>query len=103
ESFDVSDLPCQVACQVKPNAGSDGAWNPDDWMDSKERRKIDDFILFGVAAATQALRDAGWAPTTDEDRNSTGVMIGSGIGGLGGIYETSVILYERGPRRVSPF
>ena len=102
ESFDVSDLPCQVACQVKPGEG-DAAWVPDDWMDAKERRKVDDFILFGVAAATQALKDADWAPRSDDERNATGVMIGSGIGGLGGIYETSLVLKERGPRRVSPF
>jgi 3-oxoacyl-[acyl-carrier-protein] synthase II len=103
QSFDVSDLPCQVACQVKAGDTSEGGWNPDDWMEAKERRKVDDFIVFGVAAAAQALADAGWAPRTDDERNATGVIIGAGIGGLGGIYETSLVLKERGPRRVSPF
>ena len=103
ESFDVSDLPCQVACQVHEGEGSEGTWIPDDWMEAKERRKVDDFIVYGMAAATQALRDAGWAPRTPEEQNTTGVMIGSGIGGLGGIYETSIVLKERGPRRISPF
>ncbi|HUZ66069.1 MAG TPA: beta-ketoacyl-ACP synthase II [Beijerinckiaceae bacterium] len=103
ENFDVSDLPCQVACQVRPGGESEGGWNPDDWMESKERRKVDDFIVYGMAAATQALRDARWAPTTAEEQNASGVLIGSGIGGLGGIYETSIVLKERGPRRISPF
>ena len=103
ESFDVSDLPCQVACQLQPGATADGGWTPDDWMEAKERRKVDDFIVFGVAAAAQALSDANWAPKTADDRNATGVLIGSGIGGLGGIFETSIVLHERGPRRVSPF
>jgi 3-oxoacyl-[acyl-carrier-protein] synthase II len=103
QSFKVSDLPCQVACQVPSGPTAEGGWSPDDWMDPKERRKVDDFIAFGVSAATQALQDAGWAPKTADDRNTTGVLIGSGIGGLGGIYETSIVLHERGPRRVSPF
>ena len=79
------------------------AFNPDDWMEPKEQRKVDDFIIFGVAAATQALKDADWAPKTYQDQIETGVLIGSGIGGLGGIYETALILHEKGPRRVSPF
>ena len=103
EKFEVSDLPCQIACEVKRGDGTDGSFNSDMWMEPKEQRKVDDFILYGVAAATQALADAGWAPKTYEDQIATGVMIGSGIGGLGGIYETSLILKERGPRRVSPF
>lgn len=103
ENFDVSDLPCKVACQVGIADSGAGGWNPDDWMEAKERRKVDDFIVYGMAAATQALHDAGWRPTTPADQNATGVLIGSGIGGLGGIYETSILLYERGPRRVSPF
>ena len=103
QSFDVSDLPCQVACQLQAGPTSDGGWTPDDWMDAKERRKVDDFIVYGVAAAAQALRDSGWEPKSADERNATGVLIGSGIGGLGGIFETSIILHERGPRRVSPF
>ena len=103
ENFEVSDLACQIACQVKRGDGSDGSWNPDAWMEPKEQRKVDDFIIYAVSAATQALADAGWAPKTPEDQNATGVLIGSGIGGLGGIYEASLTLKERGPRRLSPF
>jgi 3-oxoacyl-[acyl-carrier-protein] synthase II len=103
ENFDVSDLACKVAMQVPRGDGSDGTFQPDQWMEPKEQRKVDDFILYAVAAATQALDDANWHPQSYEDRIKTGVMIGSGIGGLGGIYETSIILKEKGPRRVSPF
>ena len=102
DSFDVSDLPCQVACQTPRGPAAD-AFKPDDWMEAKEQRKVDDFILYAVASATQALADAGWAPKTQAEQIATGVMIGSGIGGLGGIYETSITLKEKGPRRVSPF
>ena len=101
DSFDVSDLPCQIACRV-PREG-EGAFRPDDWMEPKEQRRVDDFIVFGVAAATQALRDAGWAPKTYEEQTTSGVLIGSGIGGIGGIYDASLILAEKGPRRISPF
>lgn len=103
ESFEVSDLPCQIACQVKRGDGSNGTFNPDAWMEPKEQRKVDDFIIFAVSAATQALADAGWAPKTPEEKNTTGVLIGSGIGGLGGIAEAAIILKEKGPRRLSPF
>jgi 3-oxoacyl-[acyl-carrier-protein] synthase II len=103
ESFEVSDLPCQIACQVKRGDGADGTWNADAWMEQKEQRKVDDFIIYAVSAATQALADAGWAPKTPDEQNSTGVLIGSGIGGLGGIYEAALVLKERGPRRLSPF
>ncbi len=103
ESFDVSDLACRIAGQVPRGDGSNGTFNADDWMDPKEQRKVDDFIVLGVAAATQAIADSGWTPKTEDERAATGVLIGSGIGGLGGIYETSVLLKERGPRRVSPF
>jgi 3-oxoacyl-[acyl-carrier-protein] synthase II (EC 2.3.1.41) len=82
--------------------GSNGSFNPDDWFDPKEQRKVDDFIIYGTAAATQALADAGWKADTPEKQETTGVLIGSGIGGLGGIYETSITLKEKGPRRVSP-
>ncbi len=103
ERFDVSDLPCKIACQVPKGDGSNGSFNPDQWMEPKEQRKVDDFILFAMSAARQALDDAGWKPTTSEDQNATGVLIGSGIGGIEGIAETAITLKERGPRRVSPF
>jgi 3-oxoacyl-[acyl-carrier-protein] synthase II len=101
-NFDVSDLPCQIAAQVPRGAAPD-AFHPDDWMDPKEQRRVDDFIVYGMGAATQALRDANWAPKTYEEEIETGVLIGSGIGGLGGIYDASVTLHEKGPRRISPF
>ncbi len=103
ESFEVSDLPCQIACQVKRGDGTNGTFNADAWMEPKEQRKVDDFIIFAVSAATQALADAGWAPKTAEDQNATGVLICSGIGGLGGIAEAAITLKEKGPRRLSPF
>ncbi len=103
DSFDVSDLACQIACQVPRGDGSNGTFNPDQWMEPKEQRKVDDFILFAVAAATQALADANWAPKTKEEQVNSGVLIGSGIGGLNGISEAALLLKERGPRRISPF
>jgi 3-oxoacyl-[acyl-carrier-protein] synthase II len=102
ESFDVSDIACQIAGQAPRGAAPD-AFDPDEWMEPKEQRKVDDFIVFALAAAGQALRDADWAPKSYEDQIDTGVLIGSGIGGLGGIYEASVTLHEKGPRRISPF
>ena len=101
--FDASNLATTYACEVPLGDGSDGTFNPDDWMAPKERRKVDDFILYGMAAAEQAVRDAGWTPEDEESRLRTGVLIGSGIGGLQSIAETAVLLRERGPRRVSPF
>ena len=103
ESFDVSDLPCQIACQVPRGDGSNGTFNADEFMEPKEQRKVDDFIIYAIAAASQAIKDSGWLPKTYDEQISTGVLIGSGIGGLGGIYETSVLLKEKGPRRISPF
>jgi 3-oxoacyl-[acyl-carrier-protein] synthase II len=103
ETFEVGDLPCQIACQVPRGDGSDGSFNPDQWMEPKEQRKVDDFIIYAMAAATQALDDARWHPESYEDQIASGVLIGSGIGGLSGIAETSLLLKERGPRRVSPF
>lgn len=100
---DVSDLASQIACEVPRGDGSGGTFNANEWMDPKDQRKADEFIVFGMAAATQALADARWAPSTDEEKHRTGVMVGSGIGGIGTIYETSVTLFEKGPRRVSPF
>jgi 3-oxoacyl-[acyl-carrier-protein] synthase II len=103
EIFDVSDLPCKIAGQIPRGDGSDGTFNADQWMEPKEQRKVDNFILYAMCAARQALDDAGWRPTAYDDQITTGVMIGSGIGGIGGIDATSIILKERGPRRVSPF
>lgn len=101
ETFDVSDLACKIAMPV-PRGGT-GNFEPDRWMEPKEQRKVDDYILYAVAAASQALADAGWKPSTYEEQIRTGVLFGSGIGGLGGIAETAVTLHEKGPRRVSPF
>jgi 3-oxoacyl-[acyl-carrier-protein] synthase II len=101
--FDTSDLACKIAMQVPRGNGSNATFNPDEWMEPKDQRKVDDYIIYAVAAATQALADADWHPRTEEERARTGVMIGSGVGGLGGISETAVVLHEKGPRRVSPF
>ncbi|HHW33172.1 MAG TPA: beta-ketoacyl-ACP synthase II [Paracoccus solventivorans] len=101
--FDASDVVTKYACEIPFGDGSDGTFNPDDWMEPKDRRKVDDFILYGMAAAAQAVEDSGWVPQTDEDRERTGVMIGSGIGGLTTIAEAAVLIKEKGPKRVSPF
>jgi 3-oxoacyl-[acyl-carrier-protein] synthase II len=103
QSFDVSDLPAKIAGQVPRGDISSGKFNPDEYVTPKDQKKMDDFIVMAMAAADEAVKDAGWQPKTDAERNSTGVMIGSGIGGLNVIYETSQILKEKGPRRVSPF
>lgn len=103
DSFDTSDLACKIAMPVPRGDGTDGTFNPDHWMEPKEQRKVDDFIVYAMAAATQALADAGWKPSTYDEQIKTGVLIGSGIGGLGGIAETAIVLKEKGPRRVSPF
>ena len=103
ENFDVSDLPCQIAGQVPRGDGSNGTFNPDDWMEPKEQRKVDDFILYAMGAAKQALDDADWHPRDYEEQITSGVLIGSGIGGIEGIAETALLLRDRGPRRVSPF
>ena len=101
--FEVEDIAAKIACQIPRGDGSDGTFNADDWMEPKEQRKVDDFIIYAMAAATQALDDADWHPDNDEDQYRTGTLIGSGIGGLQGIAETALLLEERGPRRVSPF
>ena len=101
--FDASHLATTYACEVPRGDGTDGTFNPDDWMAPKEQRKVDEFILYGMAAAEQAVKDAGWAPEDKDSLERTGVMIGSGIGGLQSIAETAILLKERGPRRVSPF
>lgn len=101
--FQVDDLPAKIACQIPRGDTADGNFNPDDWMEVKEQRKVDPFIVYAVSAATQALNDADWHPSTDQEMETTGTLIGSGIGGLQGIEQTSLLLAERGPRRVSPF
>jgi 3-oxoacyl-[acyl-carrier-protein] synthase II len=103
EKFEVSDLPCKIACEVKRGDGSNGSFLADKWMEPKDQRKVDDFIIFAMAAAGQALEDAGWHPKSADDQANTGVLIGSGIGGIEGIAETALVLKEKGPRRVSPF
>jgi len=101
--FDTSRVTTTYACEVPFGDGSDGTFNPDTYMDAKDRRKVDDFILYGMAAAQQAVEDAGWTPEDTEAQERTGVLMGSGIGGLTSIADTAVLLHERGPRRVSPF
>lgn len=101
--FDASHLSTTYACEVPIGDGSDGTFNADHWMAPKDRRKVDDFILYGVAAAQQAVEDANWMPEDEESRLRTGVMLGSGIGGLSTIADTAVLIKERGPKRVSPF
>ncbi len=101
--FDPSNVVTQYACEINRGDGSDGTFNPDDWMEPKDQRKVDDFIIYGMAASVQAVADSGWEPKTEQERDRTGVMIGSGIGGLQSIAETAVLIKERGPRRVSPF
>jgi len=103
QSFDVSDLPAKIAGQVPLGDTASGHFNADDYVPPKEQKKMDTFIVFAIAAAQEAVRDSGWVPATDEESERTGVMVGSGIGGLNAIYDTSVILHERGPRRISPF
>ena len=103
DTFDVSDLTSRIACLIPRGDGTGGSFNPDQWMEPKDQRKVDDFIIFAMCAARQALEDANWHPATEEDRCATGTMIGSGIGGLSGIADTALLLKERGPRKVSPF
>jgi 3-oxoacyl-[acyl-carrier-protein] synthase II len=103
QSFDVSDLPAKIAGQVPRGETASGSFNADDWVPPKEQRRMDEFIVFALAAAEQAVTDAGWKPDGADDRERTGVMVGSGIGGLPGITEGAITLHERGPRRISPF
>jgi 3-oxoacyl-[acyl-carrier-protein] synthase II len=103
DTFDVSDLPSQIACLIPRGDGSNGTYNPDQWMEPKDQRKVDDFIVYAMCAARQALDDANWHPSTEEERCATGTMIGSGIGGLSGIADAAVLVKERGPRKLSPF
>ncbi len=101
--FDPSHLTTQYACEVPLGDGSDGTFDADKYMEAKERRKVDTFILFGMAAAQQAVEDSGWMPEDRDALERTGVLIGSGIGGLNSIANTAVMMAEKGPRRVSPF
>src|SRR5215510_21750 len=101
--FKVDDLPCRIACDVPKGDGSDGTFNPDHWVEPKEQRRVDDFIIYALTAAAQAVADAGYEPKTDEERERAGVLIGSGIGGLDGIEQASILVHEKGPRRLSPF
>jgi 3-oxoacyl-[acyl-carrier-protein] synthase II len=101
--FKIDDLATKIACQVPRGDGAAGTFNPDQWVDPKEQRRMDEFIIYGLAAAKQAVIDSGWEPRTEEERCRTGVLIGSGIGGLAGIEDGSILVHERGPRRLSPF
>jgi 3-oxoacyl-[acyl-carrier-protein] synthase II len=100
--FKIDDLPCRIACQI-PTGDEEGAFKADLWMEPKEQRKVDPFIIYGIAAASMALQDSGWKPQSYDEQVRSGVLIGSGIGGIGGIYEATRILEEKGPRRISPF
>jgi len=103
EKFATDDLATKIACMVPKGDGTNGTFNADAWVDLKDQRKVDEFIVFGIAAAQQAVTDSGWVPKTEEDKDRSGVMIGSGVGGLEGIAEAALLLAEKGPRRISPF
>ncbi|MCK9916338.1 beta-ketoacyl-ACP synthase II [Microbacteriaceae bacterium K1510] len=103
DTFEVSDIAAKIACMIPRGDGSNGTYNADQWMEPKEQRKVDPFIVYAMCAARQALDDAGWHPKTEDEKTSTGVLIGSGIGGIEGIAETAITMHEKGPRRVSPF
>jgi len=102
-TFKVDDLPARIACTVPVGDGTNSTFNADQWLDSKEQRRVDHFITFGLAAAQQAVEDSGWKPETEEERDASGVLMGSGIGGLNGIAEAAILLHEKGPRKISPF
>jgi 3-oxoacyl-[acyl-carrier-protein] synthase II len=103
DDFQVDDIACQIAHRIPLGDYADGKFNADEWMDVKEQRKVDPFIIYAMAAASQAIADAGVEPKTEEEKYRIGTLIGSGIGGIGGIYDASITLHERGPRRISPF
>jgi 3-oxoacyl-[acyl-carrier-protein] synthase II len=103
QSCDVTDLPCKIAGEVPRGDTSSGKFNADDYVSPKDQKKMDTFIILAMGAAQQAVEDSGWKPTDEEGQTRTGVLIGSGIGGLQGIYEAAVTLKEKGPRRISPF
>jgi 3-oxoacyl-[acyl-carrier-protein] synthase II len=101
--FEVADISAQIANFIPRGALADGNYSPDDWMDAKDQRKVDDFIVYAMAAAEQALKDAGYKPKNNEEAERAGVLIGSGIGGLSGIADTALLLKDKGPKRISPF
>ena len=101
--FDASDLPCRIACEVKRGDGSNGTFNPEQWMDHKDLRRYDDFIIYAMSAAKQAMKDAGLELDTEDKRCRAGVLVGSGIGGLSNIADTTLLMEQKGPRRISPF
>jgi 3-oxoacyl-[acyl-carrier-protein] synthase II len=101
--FKVDDLPARIACSIVRGDGSDGTFNPDQWVDPKEQRRVDDFIIYALTAAQQAVTDSGFEPKDEEERCRAGVLIGSGIGGLEGIEQASILVHEKGPRKLSPF
>ena len=101
--FKVDDLPARIAADVPVGDGSDGTFNADQWVDPKEQRRVDDFIIYALAAAQQAVTDSGYEPKTEDEKDRSGVLIGSGIGGLPGIEESAILLHEKGPRKISPF
>lgn len=101
--FPTEGFATKIACEIPRGTGEDGTYNPDAWFDPKEQRRVDDFIVYAVAAAKQAVADSGWEPKTEEERCRTGVMIGAGVGGLDGIGQASLVLQDKGPRRISPF
>ena len=101
--FDASDLPTRIAFEVKEGDGSNGTLKRDDWIDSKDQRRYDDFIQFAIVAAKQALADSGYTPKTEDEKYRSGVLVGSGIGGLANIQDTTLLMTEKGPRRISPF
>ncbi len=103
QSCDVTDLPCKIAGEVPRGDTASGKFNADDYVPPKDQKKMDAFIIMAMGAAQQAVEDSGWKPTDEEGQTRTGVLIGSGIGGLQGIYEASITLKEKGPRRISPF
>lgn len=100
--FDAANLPARIAGEV-PRGDAPGAFDPGRWIEPKEQRKMDTFIHYGIGAAAEAIEDAGWTPTAEQDLDRTGVMIGSGIGGLQQIEQCAHILRDKGPRRLSPF
>jgi 3-oxoacyl-[acyl-carrier-protein] synthase II len=102
-SFPTDDLATKIACIIPRGDGTNGTYNPDQWQDPKEQRRVDEFITIGLAAAQQAVTDSGWMPANEDERCRTGVLIGSGIGGLNGIADAAVLLHEKGPRKISPF
>ena len=101
--FKVDDLPARIACDVPHGDGSDGTFNPDQWVDPKEQRRVDPFIIYALAASQQAVTDSGYEAKTEDQRERAGVLIGSGIGGLEGIEQAAILVHEKGPRKLSPF